>query len=190
MIIITCRHCGKESEKRACDIARAKAANLRLYCDRKCSGLGRRKNRTKAENAEIKRLYDIEYRDKNIEMLTEKKRVYFQGTYNPEKAAIERARLKKERPHIEEKRREYMASKKYTGAKKKYDRRFRAYKTYGKEWGECMALTLDIRDECLSRMSDYEIRKANGTLGKSQQRRKDYERLNSNKSENCPLGNA
>ncbi len=162
---------------------------MHLYCDRKCAGLARRNYRCDAELKESKRLYDIEYRAKNIDRITAEKKVYFQETYDPEKAAEERAKAKLERPHVEAGRRKYMASPGYRASKKKYDRHYKAVQNYGDEWGPCMALVLDIRDECLNQMSDYEIRHSKGTLSKSQTRKRDYERLNSNKPEIGSLGN-
>jgi len=190
LVIITCSACGGQKEKERGQVNRTLRSGGRLYCGLACAGVGKRVVRSAAAQKAIKRLYDLEYNRKNSDVRCKQRAEWFQKTYDPEKAKIERETKKKEKPELEAKRREYMKSKQYRGQKKKYDRRYRAYKTYGKAWGECMALTLDIRDECLTRMSDYQIRKANGTLSKSQQRRKDYERLNSNKSENCPMGNA
>lgn len=184
-----CSYCGKASSRGTGDVNAALKRGDNLYCGRACSGLGRRTGKKKKQLKEEKRLYDVEYRKNNEEMLKAKKKEYFAQTYNPEKAAIDRAKEKIEKPHIEKKRLEYIKTPEYKARKKKYDRPHRLIKKYGSVWGECMALTLEIRDECLSRMSDYEIRKQAGTLNKSNKRKQDYERLNSNKSKIGPLGN-
>lgn len=189
LIKIKCDSCGNISPREAGHVNRAKKLGKRIFCGRKCSGLGRRKNLTEKEKKEIKRLYDKGYRAKNIERLTAFKAEYFQRTYDPEKASIERARIKKERPHIEAKRRAYMATSKYKKQKKKYDRPFRLKKKYGEDWGGCMVLALEIRDECLEQMPAYEIRIQAGTYNKSIKRRRDYARSHGSKSENSPLGN-
>ncbi len=188
-MLINCAYCGKERELWTGHVNRAKKGGYSLYCGRKCSGLGRRKNKTDEQKIEEKRIYDAGYRKKNIKRITRNKALAFQESYNPIKAAKERKKAKEERPHVEAKRIEYMRSKKYKGNKKKYDRLYRAIKSYGQEWGECMALTLDLRDECLNQASDYEIRMAAGTLSKTQKRRRDYDRLISDKLEDSPLGN-
>lgn len=46
-----CAHCGKEADKPAGEVNRARERGLKLYCDRKCSGLGRRQGKTKAQVA-------------------------------------------------------------------------------------------------------------------------------------------
>lgn len=184
-----CDHCGKTAYKEAAHINRSRKQGNNLYCNRKCSGLGRRKNLTNKEKKQRKAEYDQIYREENKEMLKRKKAAWFQQYYNPEKAAEKRAQAKREKPEIEAKRREYMASPEYRCKKKKYDRKYRAVQKYGVEWGECLVLVLDIRDECLSKLSAYEIRKQSGILNKTQQRKRAYEKLNSKKPEIGPLGN-
>ena len=190
MIKIKCSYCGYVGEKLVGEVNRARKKGLNIYCNRKCAGLGRRRDITEDEFKENKRIYDIEFRKKNAARLKKEKSDYFQRTYDPTLAALHRAKYKKEKPYIEKRRRKYMASKKIKSLKKKYDRRYTAKQLYGEEWGECMALALDVRDECLNQMSDYEIRLQAGTLSKNQQRRKEYDRLNSNKSKIGALGHA
>src|SRR5438046_492055 len=85
-----CAHCGKEADKPADHVNRAREAGLNLYCNRRCSGLGRRKPRkTKAQKREEKRLYDIQYR-KNSPTLKARRRAFHLRTYDPVKAAKER----------------------------------------------------------------------------------------------------
>ena len=85
-----CAHCGKAADKAAGHVNRARAAGLNLYCNRRCSGLGRRSGKTKAQKREEKRLYDIVYRAKNREKRKAQKREYHERTYDPVKAAAYR----------------------------------------------------------------------------------------------------
>lgn len=176
-----CAHCGKTSDRPSGHVNRARARGDNLYCSRACSGFGRRKGKTQDQRKEEKRLYDIEYRARNSEELRRKKHAYYQRTRDPSKEAKKR----KERmpSHIE-----YCRRPEYRTWKKSYDRRYRAVKHYG-AFAECFLLVMDIRDECLSRMTDYEIRLEKGTLNKALKRKRDDQRTYSNVSENCPLGN-
>src|SRR6266481_5369146 len=86
----TCAHCGKRRDKHPNAVNRAQRDGLRLFCDRRCSGLGRRKHKPKAQRIAEKRIYDTEYRQKNLARITERKAAYFQRTYDPELARIVR----------------------------------------------------------------------------------------------------
>ena len=176
-----CAHCGKLADKPAGHVNRARKRGLSLYCDRVCSGLGRRTGKTKAQKVEEKRLYDMEYRRKNRALLKAKKAEYFQRTYDPTKAAEERkARMPY---HVE-----YCRRPEYREWKREYDRRYRAEKDYG-EFADCFLLVMDIRAECLSQQSDYEIRYAKGRVAMTQQRRREHDRTFRKEPEIGPLGN-
>jgi len=170
---IACASCGAISDKPNGSVNRARKINAPLYCNKVCSGRGRQKNKPDDQKKLEKRLYDIEYRRTQRDMLKTKKREYFQRTYDPAKAAIER-RLRMPK-HIE-----YCRQDEYRKWKKQYDRQYRAKKFYGPLW-ECFLLTLEIRDEALKLQSDYEIRVSKGTVNKCLRRKQDYER---NKSPN------
>jgi len=170
------------------DVNRAAREGKKIYCDIACAGWARRVARTEDELRERKRLYDMEYREKNKESRKEQKRLWHAKTYNSELAAKQRAKLKREKPEQEQKRRDYMQSSKYKSEKKAYDRMYRAKRDYGDEWADCAVLSLEIREECLSQASDYEIRVQAGTLNKQLKRRREYEKLNSNKPEIGSLG--
>lgn len=180
--IITCAQCGKLALRRTGEVNRARSAGLRLFCDRACSAVGRRTDtRTRAEKAAAKRQYDIEYRANNRAVLKAKKAEYFQRTYDPAKAAIERQKIMPR--HIE-----YCRRPEYREWKRKYDRQYRAENEYG-EFAECFLLIMDIRNECLSQMTDYEIRYAKGGIAKTQQRKRAYVRSLREELEVGPLGN-
>ena len=169
--VVTCCNCGKSIEKETSHINRAKKLGMLMFCNRECAGLHRRVNKTTEQKKAEKREYDKQYRLNNQDLLKEKKAAWFKKTYNPEEARVKR----KERSEIHN---EYCRRPEYKVWKKKYDRKYRAQKTYGEYW-ECFVVTMEIRDECLTQSSAYEIRRDNGTLNKSQ-RRKRNDRINSN----------
>lgn len=170
---MNCAHCGNPVNRPSGEINRALRLGNPIYCDRACAGLGRRKNYTEAEKKEIKRLYDIEYRDKNREARKAKAKEYFKRTYDPAKAAVER---KKNMPrHIE-----YCRRPEYKVWKKNYDRLYRLRVRFG-DFAEAAMLLQDIEQEVDSRSTFTERESIKGTLNKSQRRKRDYERLNCNK---------
>lgn len=158
-----CAHCGKTADKAAAHVNRARARGLNLYCNRKCSGLGRRQGKTKAQRIEEKRLYDLDYRAKNLADLKAKKHEYFKRTYDPASAAVYR---KKRMPkHVE-----YCRRPEYRVKKAEYDRKYRAAE-YG-EFAEAFQLTIDLNREIKGRMTNEQITQANGTQNKTQRRRR------------------
>lgn len=181
-VITTCAHCAAEFQIERGALNRANRRGAKVYCNRTCSGLGRRDKRTDAEKKQAKAEYDRKYRDRNREMLRRKKAEYFQRTYDPEAAAIER----KERSKYHA---EYCRRPEYRAWKKQYDRQYRAKKFYGEFW-ESFLLSLDIREHCLSAMSDHEIRSDKDGINKTQNRRRSYERTISKHLEIGPLGNS
>ncbi len=171
LLPFTCAYCGKPTAKPVGAVTRAQKIGARLYCDKACAALGRRKNKTKAQKVEEKRLYDIRYREREVEMLKIKKAARYQLIRDPAKEAIYR-KLNMPR-HVE-----YCRRPEYVAWKQEYDRQLRA-KQYG-EFAECHLLLLDLDREVNSRMSDYDVRMANGILNKKLQRRRAYGRLDSN----------
>lgn len=143
---------------------RSKRAGMRLFCNRTCSGLARRKTRTKDELVARKAEYDREYRAKNQAELKAKKKARHLATYDSERERIKR-KAKMPR-HVE-----YCQRPEYREWKKAYDRRYRCKITYGPFW-EAASIALDLEEEIHTRASDYEIRVANGTLNKALQRRR------------------
>src|SRR5579862_2812247 len=91
----TCAYCGKKAEKEPSAVNRARKAGLNLYCNRRCSGFGRRLGKTKAQLKEEKRLYDIDYRNKNRVRLLAEKKARHKRTYDPAKARVERKKRAK-----------------------------------------------------------------------------------------------
>jgi hypothetical protein len=139
----------------------------KLFCNKKCFGISRRKNKTKAQKVAEKRLYDMAYRARNLSIIKARKKAYFRRTYDPKKAAKER---KKKMPrHVE-----YCRQSWYKEWKSKYDQEYRAKKYFGAFW-ESAILCMQLDKEILSRMSRYEIGAANGTINKSLKRKRAYE---------------
>lgn len=166
MLRFRCAHCGAKTAKPAGAVNRARAIGAPLYCNKKCAGLGRRKHKTKAQRVAEKAAYDREYRAKNLDRLKAEKRAYFQRTYDPVAAAAYR---KKRMPrHVE-----YCRRPEYRKWKSGYDRRYRA-REFG-PFADCYLLLLDIDREVNSRMSDYDVRCANGTINKRLKRKREYE---------------
>ncbi len=161
---ITCAHCGKTSDKPPGAVNRARLDGLRLFCNRRCAGLGRRKpKKSKAQLVEEKRLYGLAYRAKNLAMLKAKKRAYHKRTYDPVKAAEVR---KKRMPyHVE-----YCRRPAYKAWKRDYDKSLRA-KVYG-PFAEAFMLTIDLNREIKGRMTNEQIAHANLTQNKTQRRRR------------------
>jgi hypothetical protein len=165
MIEFTCAHCGRKARRPPGHVNRSRAQGLNLYCSRKCSGLGRRLNRSKAEKVEAKRLYDIEYQRINRPKRLAQKREYHRQTYDPLVAAIER---KKRAPwHLE-----YCRRPEYRKWKSEYDKKYRASRTFG-PFAEAYLTLRQIETAIRERITDYEVRQEKGTLNKSQQRRRE-----------------
>lgn len=170
----TCDYCGSETEKTTSHYNRAKKVGAGIYCNKVCAGLSRRNNKSAEQKKEDKRLYDLAYREKNVDLLKEKKAAWFQNSYVPVQAAIKR---KKKMPyHVE-----YCRRPEYKKWKRQYDEIHRAKKFFG-EFYESVLLLKQIDSEVSSRASKYDIGLENGTINKSQNRRREHERSYSNKS--------
>ncbi len=180
MISVKCAQCGTERRMYVGHVNRAQKNGNRLFCSRECSGVARRKFKSDEQKKAEKKAYDAEYRVRDVEGRKAKKADYYQRTKDREKEA----RIRKERmpKHVE-----YCRRPEYVAWKREYDRQYRAKADYGEYW-EAFILALDIRRECLSQMTDTEIRMQNGTFGKSQKRKRDYERTLSKEFEVGPLG--
>jgi hypothetical protein len=163
---IICGYCKSEADLPTGAVNRARKKGAAIYCNRVCAGLGRRKGKTREQRIEDKRLYDAEYRVKNKLILKKKKAEFFQKTYDPDAARIER----KKRAH---KHLEYIRKPEYKQWKSEYDRKLRA-KSFG-PFAEAYLVLLDVQREIASRMDKYEIYLANGTLNKKLRRKREYE---------------
>lgn len=160
-----CAYCNKAGDKPSGEVNRARAAGLNLYCDRRCSGLGRRQGKTKAQRVAEKAAYDAAYRAKNREMLKAKKHEYFKRTYDP----VEAAKVRKARMplHVE-----YCRQPAYKRWKSSYDRKYRAKKFYGPAAEAAMLLT-DLNREIKGRKTNAQIKYENGRTNLSQRRERE-----------------
>lgn len=159
-----CSYCGKENDKPTGECNRAKKFGLPLFCNRECFGLSRRQNKPKAQKVAEKRLYDLQYRANNSQMLKEKKAAYHRRTYDPAAARIERK--KRMAFHVE-----YCRRPSYKLWKREYDRRHRAA-AYG-PFADAFELTLELNREIKSRSTGYDIRQSNQTGNKAQKRKRE-----------------
>ena len=148
-------------------VTRSRRLGMQFYCDRVCFGLDHRvPPKTAAQRKAEKRAYDAEYRKRNRAMLKAKKAAYFQRSYDPDAARVAR----KKRAHIHA---AYCRRPEYRAKKHAYD-----VDRYAQQFGDfadahkaLMALDREIG----ARMSDYDIRTANGTLNKRLQRKREHE---------------
>jgi hypothetical protein len=184
-VIIICAHCGKESDKPSGQVTRARNAGLNLYCDRACSGLGRRSKvqKTKEQKIAEKAAYDAQRRLRLADEIKARKREYHKRTYDPAKAAEKRKQTMPR--HVE-----YCRRPEYRARKRDYDKEYRAKQEFGEFWESAM-LILDIHRTATNLAGGaYELRKSKGYYDRqTQQRRRDYERLDREEPEIGALGN-
>lgn len=175
-----CPFCGVEFMATASASNRADKAGAPLHCSRKCSGLGRRKNKTDDEKRAEKAAYDKARRLELADVIKAQKA----ASYRKNKDRVKEAEVRKRRmpKHVE-----YCRRPEYVAWKREYDKVFRAKKEHGEFW-EAAILALEIRRTCLELSDDTEIRRQKNTLNKHQQRRRDYDRLDSNRPEIGSLG--
>lgn len=163
-----CAYCGSPVQQPIGAVNRAAKAGLAIYCDRVCSGLGRRKNKSREQKVAEKADYDREYRSKNLAKIKNNKRAYFKRTYDPVAAAEHR---KTRMPaHTE-----YCRRPEYRKWKAGYDRQHRARKEFG-DFSEAAILLNDLCSEIASRSTFYERAVAKGTVNKTLERKRDYAR--------------
>jgi hypothetical protein len=186
---IVCAYCNREADRRIGDVRRALKIGAPLYCNKACAGMGRRKPPKTIEQKKIeKSAYDARRRVELADKIKAAKAAAYQrNRQNPEFLEKQRQYRKK----VMQRHLEYCRRPDYRAAKREYDIIYRAKREHGEFW-ESAILVLDIRRECLIKMSAYDIRLANGTYGKSQKRKREYERrtrIDGGKLEIGPLGN-
>lgn len=162
-----CAHCRKVAFQESGAVNRARKIGAPLYCNRTCSGLSRRKHKSKAQKIEEKRLYDIEYRKRDPEGRKARKAAYHARTYDP----VEAAKVRKRRMpyHVE-----YCRRPEYRAWKKGYDLQHRTKRDFG-PFADAAQILLTLEREIATRASRYELDLAKGTFGKTQKRRRIYE---------------
>jgi len=161
-IDITCGHCGTTFKKEVGHINRAKKLGLGLYCNRKCAGIARRVNRTQEEKKEIKRLYDIRYRENNEEYRKSRMQAYNSSPSG-------RAMQKRNRDKFKESHAAYVKTPEYRKWKHEYDQKYHAKKNFGDFW-EAFLILKEIDKEIEPEILQVRIEK--GYYNKSQKRKR------------------
>lgn len=161
-----CPICNSEFTKSTGTINRAKKKNRKLYCSQKCSGFAHRKIISLEEKKRLKAEYDKQYREKNLEEIKLKKKEYFQKTYDPVQAAIDR---KKTMPrHVE-----YCRRPEYKVWKKQYDHDYRYQIRFG-EYAEAAKILYQLENS----IDRLEANIENKTINKSQKRKRLWHKKN------------
>lgn len=155
-----CAHCGNDVLKHVGHVNRANKLGMKLFCSKKCFGLDRRISIS--EKKELKRLYDIEYRNKNKDLLKSKKQAF-------NKTEAGRAIQKRNRDKRKDKHAEYINRPDYKSWKQQYDKVYRAKKDYGDFW-EAQLILKDIEKQIEPERVQIKIQK--GTYNKSQKRKR------------------
>ncbi len=162
-VAFTCAHCGKSGEREHSAINRAQRKGMKLFCDKRCAGLKRRKNKTPTQRRAEKSAYDKRYRAANLALIKAKKAAHFKKTYNPDKARIER---KNRAPYHAE----YCRRPEYKAWKRWYDAERRAG-VYG-EFASAYKNLLEVEREIRKRITWHDKAIEKGTLNKAQSRRR------------------
>lgn len=161
----TCQHCNKRFERATGALNRAKRAGAPLYCGMKCSGLGRRINKSKAQKRKEKAAYDRTRRQELRDEIRSKKRAAYLANHAEILAKMTEYRKIRMPAHVE-----YCRRPEYKEKKVEYDKKYRAAE-YG-EFAETYMLLLDLEKEIRSRATNYERRVANGYYTRSAQARR------------------
>lgn len=157
---VKCGHCGCEVEKESGHINRANKLGLKLFCNKACFGLYHRT--TKEQKVALKRQYDIKYRKKNSERITERTKAY-------EKTPAGRAMQKRNREKFKQSHLEYCRTEEYKKWKHEYDQKHVAKKMYGELWESHLVLK---EVEKIIEPEKLECKVQKGTYNKSQKRKR------------------
>ena len=174
-----CAYCGKKCEKSLGHYNRAMKMGCKVYCDKKCAGLGRRCGRTKEQDLQIKYFYDALRALSDVADSKRKRHEWFRNDYaaNPEKYKAERK--KRYQQHLK-----YLSTEKYKKYKHDYDQIYCSKKQYGKFWEAAIALR-NLRGIVDNRRAKQDQKSIN-----KQQNRKRYANKNTKRKEleSCSVG--
>lgn len=146
---LRCAHCGQMFEKATAQANRQRRAlgvRVRFFCTMRCFGASRRTDKPKALRVAEKAAYDRQYRFKNRAALKAKKAEYFQRTYDPEQARIDRARMRdRHRRYLAK----YNARPEWKSHKREYDidRRASEYGAFAEAQKILVLLEREIRSQ-------------------------------------------
>jgi hypothetical protein len=163
-----CDYCGKELHKQPSALNRAAAIGAKLYCDRKCAGLARRREKTPEQKKAEKAAYDAKRRAELADQIKAQKAEIYRR--NREHYLRQHTEYRN-RPENVARHNAYCRRPEYVAIKGEYDRKRRAVKQFG-EFGEAFLILQDVEREVLARASRYEIGLANGTINKAQTRKR------------------
>ncbi len=171
VVKIKCPHCGKKVEKNVGYVNRAKKLGVPIFCSR----VSHRVNKTAKQKKEEKRLYDLQYREKNLEKLKEQKKQFFKIDYaaNPEK--YRKIRKKRYPKHLE-----YLRTPEYKEWKAEYDVKYLAKKYFGIYWES--AIILKELEEHLLTIRPDGIKFQMGITNKTQKRKRLWQKLKKQKN--------
>ena len=145
MADVVCAACAEtfQRELRWVKILRSRGMENQ-FCSRRCTGMARRTYKLKAQKVREKAIYDEAYRARKAKKIRRYKAAYFQRTYDPEKARMERA--KNMRRHVSYCRK-YYADPKRKASKEAYDldRRAASYGDYADSYKLLLQLQAEIR---------------------------------------------
>lgn len=159
--LLVCAQCGFHFLK---DVGQANrqrkvlGAAVRFFCTRQCFAASRRIEKDQAVRVAEKAVYDREYRARNRAMLKAKKAEYFQRTYDPQTAAVQRkAVLAWHREYTKE----YRSRPEWIAHKAEYDQRLRAAECG--EFAECHMILVELEREIRTQQPDrYQRAKERG----------------------------
>lgn len=166
---VNCDYCGNEIDKMPGHVNRARKMGMKLFCGRVCFGLDRRSGKSIEQKKEEKRRYDIErVKDPVIWMYRR-----FQAlAYNSSPAG--RKMQKRNREKFKQHHLEYCRTPEYRAYKRDYDQVYVAKTKYGEYW-ESYLTVKEIQK--ITQPEKYQIRIENGTLNKSQKRKRAWNSL-------------
>lgn len=159
-----CSYCNSNLNKTTSEINRSKKEGRKLFCNKTCFALSRKKNESPGIKKERKRLYDINYRGNNKDKICTDKKLY-----NETKSG--RETQKRNRYKFKEYHSEYCKTDKYKSYKKDYDKYYRAKDRYG-EYYESFLLIIEIEKEYEKKDTRLQLNLVN----KSQKRKRNYEK--------------
>jgi hypothetical protein len=162
---VWCEWCNSRVWKENGAIKRARSAGLGLYCNRACSGLGRRGTEHDPDDLrERKAAYDRRRRVELADRIRAEKAEYYRLNHDREKERqYRKANMAR---HVE-----YCRSPAYREKKKAYDRKHLAEKHFG-PFADAALLVRDLEAAIAEHADRYEIYRQNGTLNKSLQRKR------------------
>lgn len=171
-MLITCPVCGKQANKLAGEVNRARRAGYRLFCGRECAGVARRDGKSKDQRRAAKAAYDANRRVKQRDKILSGKRAYYIANRERFKAAGAALRADPAfRAKMKAYQHEWVRRPAVRAAKKAYDRRRRAVLEFGDgDVADAVILIHEIND--ILRPTRREVKAATGRYNLCQNRKR------------------